>query len=142
MKYHDLYHISRITYHVSLYGCCYCGLNIFFGSQYVHAAALTDLMIRVSTPIVESFSDYTIMFRSASGMASGSISLNLTNASMNLTALTRDDLDLMFGATQATIATTAGAGVWGRGDRHECTNHYVFLSDNRRDTDSGGGAWW
>ncbi|MEK7619302.1 MAG: hypothetical protein AAB416_03655 [Patescibacteria group bacterium] len=105
------YHVSRITYLCT--GVVIAVSTFFFGSQYVHAAALTDLMIRVSTPIVESFSDYTIMFRSASGMASGSISLNLTNASMNLTALTRDDLDLMFGATQATIATTAGAGVWG-----------------------------
>lgn len=104
---------SQLAMHRILALGIFGGLSMFAYPAAAHAAALTDLMYRLSTPVVESFSNHTIMFRSVSGMTSGSIILNLTNVSMNLTALTRDDLDLMYGSTQASIAATPGVGVWG-----------------------------
>ncbi|MBI4239693.1 hypothetical protein HY620_01740 [Candidatus Uhrbacteria bacterium] len=81
--------------------------------QKVHAAPITFTAVRLSTPVSNAYSNYTIAFRSVSGMSSGSITIDVSQVASSFANLGYQDIDLMYGATQATLGAAAADGVWG-----------------------------
>jgi hypothetical protein len=76
-------------------------------------APLTNIVYRVSSLTAGSYADHFIAFRTPSGMSSGAISLDFSQVVSNMSEVTIADIDLSYGSTNATLAATAGAGVWG-----------------------------
>lgn len=79
----------------------------------VSAATLTDASYRLSHPVAGAYADHTLVFRSTSGVSSGSIVVSFSNLLSSFGLVSISDIDLMYGGVQASLASTPGAGVWG-----------------------------
>ncbi len=81
--------------------------------SHTSAAPLTDISYRLTSPLTGAFSDSLLMFRSATGVSGGTITINLSSIASSLSSVSIADLSLMYRGTKATLANAAGAGVWG-----------------------------
>ncbi len=85
----------------------------------VHAGVLTVVSDTLSSQETGSSTNHTIRFISATGLSSGSVTINLANVVSNANAVNHNDIDLSYGPStgsenDALLGSSAGAGgVWG-----------------------------
>lgn len=98
-----------------------CGpLLIFFALSFVFAsfypvrgASLHQVQDVLSNPKSSAASNHAITFVATSGMSSGTMVVNLSNAVSDIGSVDVSDIDLSYGGVGQTLAAVAGANTWG-----------------------------
>lgn len=98
-----------------------CGpLLIFFALSFVFAsfypvrgASLYQVQDVLSNPQSSTASNHAITFVATSGMSSGTMVVNLSNAVSDIGSVNVSDIDLSYGGVGQTLAAAAGANTWG-----------------------------
>ena len=87
-------------------------VSFLFSAHIVSASVLTISDI-VSTGTVSSASNHTITFTARTAISSGTIKVYLRNSVSTMGSVDYTDVDLTYGATNATLGATATVGTWG-----------------------------
>lgn len=88
-------------------------LSFLFASFYsARGASLNQVRDVLSTPQASTASNHTITFVATSGMSSGAMVVNLSNAVSDIGSVDVSDIDLSYGGVDQTLATSEGANTW------------------------------
>ena len=79
----------------------------------VQAANLSSLSDTLTSSKTSTASNHTISFRSATGVSSGTLVVNLTRVVSSIGGVDFTDIDLQYGGVSQALATSAGANTWG-----------------------------
>lgn len=89
-------------------------LSFLFASFYSARGASLNLVRDVlSVPKASTSSNHAITFVATSGMSSGAMVVNLSNAVSDIGSVDVSDIDLSYGGVDQTLASSAAANTWG-----------------------------